>query len=345
MTGKKVLEILRKSTDELKGITFPPEELKEIFRVSKELGVAGEVGRKLRKAGIYSEIFEFDRHMRKKRIEKYLDFISLLKKEIGDNFILLKGLSFAQKYYGDTVGRDMGDIDILVSRKDMGIFTDLLREMKFSQFPQSEIRKRFEHVKQFGGEFRGERVCVGLHISATNLLFAKIFYEDVEYERTEIKLGRRTVVVRTMQPEWELIHAVLHLFPHAFALRIFLDVHKILLSRKADMEKVKEISKQKMVRDAVVFGMLGAEKIFFGKDKTSVIDQKIKWKKRIFLEFITSDFFLFRARELLTKIPYFDTVFSLVVFGRIPWKLILRITPLLPTEFIRRVKGVYSVAK
>ena len=348
MTGKKVLEILKKSPDEL-GSEFSPTELEEIFRMSKYLGVSGEVGRKLRKAGIRSEIFEFDRDIRRKKVERYIDFICFLKKNMGDDFILLKGLSFAQKYYGDPAGRDMGDIDILVRENDAGKFITFFREIGFSKFPQSEIRKMFEHVKQFGGKFRRNEIHIGLHISATNLLFSRIMYEDVEYEETEIKLGRRSVRVRTMQPEWELIHSSLHLFPHAFALRIFLDVHKILISGKADIKKVKEISKEMKVHNAVVFGLLGAKKIFlrdnlFGKKIIENEGAIKKWRK-LFLEFITSEFYFFRAREFLTKIPYFDTVFSLVVFGRIPWKLVLRITPLLPTEFIRRLKGVYPVAK
>ncbi len=349
MTGKKVLEILRKSSNELKDKTFSPTELEEIFKVSKYLGVSGEVGRKLSEAGIHSEIFEFDRDIRQKKIERYIDFIRFLKRNMGDDFILLKGLSFAQKYYGDPTGRDIGDIDILVREKDTGKFIAFFREIGFSKFPQSEIRKMFEHVKQFGGEFKGDTVYVGLHISATNLLFSRIMYEDVEYEETEIKLGRRSVRVRTMQPEWELIHAVLHLFPHAFALRIFLDVHKILISGKADIKKAEEISKEMKNHDAVVFGILGAKKIFlrdnlFGRKIVENEEAIKKWRKP-FLEFITSEFYFFRARELFTKIPYFDTVFSLAVFGRIPWKLILRITPLLPTEFIRRLKGIYPVAK
>jgi len=350
--GRKIVQILRSDFRAIdsKSVIDTREE-KELFEVSREYGVAIELWKKLKEANIHSEIFEFFYEINRRKTQRYLEFLEVLK-GVGE-FTLLKGMSFAQKYYGDAAGRTMSDIDILIKHEDEKKFVKFFENLGFSKLRQSEIRKKFEHVKQFGGEFKGEMISVGLHLYATNLLFAKIRYEDTEKEETEIKLGRKSVKVITLSPEWDLIHAGIHLFPHAFALKIFLDIHKILSSQKISMDKVIYISEKFGVKDAVLLGILGAEKIFgepkIQENQITKVGEKTKEKipsyKKILLDFITKCEFQFLTRRFLTSIPYLDTSFSLLVFGKIPMGLILKIMPLIPTEFIRRIKGEYIVSR
>lgn len=308
-----------------------------IFRLAKTFGVEQEIFFAFRPSA-YLQFFGLQSLIYEQKAFSYLDFIKKLK-SVGE-FILIKGLGIAQKYYKNILGRHVGDIDILVSEKEKDNFVRFFYEEGMKKSRLSEIKKRFGHSEQFFGG----GISVGLHTYLCDRFFAEIRYEDVEKEKTLLKIGWKSVEVWTLSKEWDLIELSLHAFQHAFALRILLDIYKVLLS-EPNLKNVKFISQSFGLEKMVLIASLSSLK-FFSDDQDLI--QKFKFEfdfsflDNFFSDFIASDLFLFDLRSYLYRFPYLDKIFSLFIARRFPVKKVLSIIQYVPKDFIRRFKHVYD---
>ncbi|MCX7733524.1 MAG: nucleotidyltransferase family protein [bacterium] len=313
----------------------------EIFKFSKELGVEQEIFLKIKKSCGSLVYFTLQNDIYKRKLLVYLDFLNSLKK-IG-NFVLIKGIGIAQKYYGNILGRHIGDVDILVSESDLKRFKEFFRSMNMKSMRRSEIKKRLGHSEQFFNQY----VSVGLHSYLCDRFFADIKYEDVEMQKTVLSFSRKSVEVYTLQKEWDLVELSLHAFQHTFALRILLDIYRVLLS-KPDFAKVKKICQRFSIERIVKLSVLTSLNLFSKersllKDVSSVFN--ISQLEKFLSSLLSSDFFLLELRNSLYSVPYLDKSLSILLSGNIPVIKILSIMPYIPKEFMRRLKGYYATTR
>jgi hypothetical protein len=105
----------------------------QIFSKAKRYGVSTQIFSELKKRKIWSEIFYFDYLLNLKKIKNNFEALKFLAKS-GFDFVLLKGFSVAQKYYGDLRVRHAGDIDLLIKESDKDKFLNFLFESGFSTY-------------------------------------------------------------------------------------------------------------------------------------------------------------------------------------------------------------------
>lgn len=301
----------------------------EFFIAAKRLGLENQIFFKLRKY-LKHTVFALQFDISRKKVYTFLEFINELK-SVGE-FVLMKGLAVAQKYYGNILARHIGDIDILVSQNEKPKFEKFFLHSGFKKMRESEIKKRYGHSEQF---FCGE-ISVGLHTYLCDRFFAEITFEDVETENTTLKIGRKKVEVRTLKREWDLVELCLHAFQHAFPIRILLDIYKVLISGP-DFEKVKKIADTFRIKKIISIAVLSSKKTFGVENKSD----NIGFLDDVVSDFISSDFFLLGFRNYLYTLPYTDKIFSLLLARKFPLKKLLTILPYIPKEFIKRLKGFY----
>jgi hypothetical protein len=87
----------------------------QIFSKAKRYGVSTQIFSELKKQKIWSEIFYFDYLLNLKKIKNNFEALKFLSKS-GFDFVLLKGFSVAQKYYGDLRIRHAGFLLFLFQR-------------------------------------------------------------------------------------------------------------------------------------------------------------------------------------------------------------------------------------
>ncbi|MDW7973518.1 MAG: hypothetical protein RMI01_10025, partial [Thermodesulfovibrio sp.] len=208
---------------------------------------------------------------------------------------------------------------------------------------RSEIKKRLGHSEQFFNQY----VSVGLHSYLCDRFFADIKYEDVEMQKTVLSFSRKSVEVYTLQKEWDLVELSLHAFQHTFALRILLDIYKVLLS-KPDFTKVKKICQRFGIERIIKLSVLTSLN-FFSKDRSLLKDVSsvfnISQLEKFLSSLLSSDFFLLELRNSLYSVPYLDKSLSILLSGNIPVIKILSIMPYIPKEFMRRLKGYYATTR
>jgi hypothetical protein len=310
----------------------------QIFSKAKRYGVSTQIFSELKRRKIWSEIFYFDYLLNLKKIKNNFKALKSFAKS-GFDFILLKGFSVAQKYYGGLQVRHAGDIDLLIKESDKDKFLNFLLESGFSPIPLSKIKEKIGHAIQF----KNEDISVGVHTWLCDRLFVDIKYEDVETEFTKIKFKNEYIKVKTLSSEWDLIELSCHLFQHAFPLRIFLDISKVILNSHQNSGKLIHIAEKFKVVNILLIGVLGAVKVFGLKEPNWLEDfEKLNvFYSRIVSNFVSSSFFLFRLRDYLFRIPYQDKIFSLFLALKFPFRKISILLPDFPKEFIKRLKGEY----
>jgi hypothetical protein len=310
----------------------------QIFSKAKRYGVSTQIFSELKRRKIWSEIFYFDYLLNLKKIKNNFKALKSFAKS-GFDFILLKGFSVAQKYYGGLQVRHSGDIDLLIKESDKDKFLNFLLESGFSPIPLSKIKEKIGHAIQL----KSGDISVGVHTWLCDRLFVDIKYEDVETEFTKIKFKNEYIKVKTLSSEWDLIELSCHLFQHAFPLRIFLDISKVILNSHQNSGKLIHIAEKFKVVNILLIGVLGAVKVFGLKEPNWLEDfEKLNvFYSRIVSNFVSSSFFLFRLRDYLFRIPYQDKIFSLFLALKFPFRKISILLPDFPKEFIKRLKGEY----
>lgn len=310
----------------------------QIFSKSKGYGVSTQIFSELKKRKIWSEIFYLDYLLNLKKIKNNFKVLKFFVKS-GFDFILLKGFSVAQKYYGDLRVRHAGDIDLLIKESDKDEFLNSLFESGFSPIPLSKIKEKIGHAIQL----KNGEISVGVHTWLCDRLFVDIKYEDVETEFTRLKFRSEYIKVKTLSSEWDLIELSCHLFQHAFPLRIFLDISKVILNSHQNSEKLIYIAEKFKIVNILLIGVLGAIKVF-GLKEPSWLEEFEKSNvlySRVISSFVSSHLFLFRLRDYLFRIPYQDKIFALFVALKFPFRKISILLPDFPKEFIKRLKGEY----
>ena len=310
-----------------------------LFDISRQLGVACEVAFRTRKSGIKSELFDFELKVNEGKILKNLKFLRRLIDV--DDFILLKGFSIAQKYYGDLRRRHTGDIDILV--KDGSEFKKFFNQENFSKVRPSEIKKILGHAETF---FK-EGISVGLHTFICDRFFSDIRFEDVETEEIEIEFKNLQLKVKTLKKYWDLIQVSLHLFQHAFPIRILLDIRNIINKlEKEHLESARFLSKKFSVENELLISVISSKKLFGGEVDLRDLFYSTSLSKffycSIVSDFLSSDIYLLRVRPRIFAFPYLDKIFSLAIALKFPWRKISSILPVFPREFIRRLRKEYA---
>ncbi len=310
----------------------------QIFRKSKRYGVSTQIFSELKKRKIWSEIFYLDYLLNIEKIKNNFKALKFLAKS-GFDFILLKGFSVAQKYYGDLRVRHTGDIDLLIRESDKDEFLNFLFKSGFSPIPLSKIKEKIGHVIQL----KNGEISVGVHTWLCDRLFVDIKYEDVETEFTKLKFTNEYIKVKTLSSEWDLIELSCHLFQHAFPFRIFLDISKVILNSHQNAKKLIYIAEKFKIVNILLISVLGAVKVFGLKEPSWIVEfEKLNvLYSRVISSFVSSHLFLFRLRDYLFRIPYQDKVFALFVALKFPFRKISILLPDFPKEFIKRLKGEY----
>jgi hypothetical protein len=310
----------------------------QIFSKAKRYGVSTQIFSELKRRKIWSEIFYFDYLLNLKKIKNNFKALKSFAKS-GFDFILLKGFSVAQKYYGGLQVRHAGDIDLLIKESDKDKFLNFLLESGFSPIPLSKIKEKIGHAIQF----KNEDISVGVHTWLCDRLFVDIKYEDVETEFTKIKFKNEYIKVKTLSSEWDLIELSCHLFQHAFPLRIFLDISKVILNSHQNSVKLIHIAEKFKVANILLIGVLGAVKVFGLKEPNWLGDfeKADVLYSRLVSSFVSSHPFICRLRDYLFRIPYQDKIFALSVALKFPFRKMSILLPYFPKEFIKRLKGEY----
>jgi hypothetical protein len=290
-------------------------------------------------------VFSFDFQANSEKLKRNFNFIKELK-GFSDDFALFKGIALAKKYHLSLLARHTGDVDIIVPQKVFKKFEKKLIEWNFYPVPRSKIKDKYGHVYQF---VREDGLSCGLHLYISDRFFAEIKYEDLEFENISVELGGDKLEVRTFSPEFDLIQLSLHLFQHCFALRIFLDIFYVLRSSRIDYTKLFEISRRFKIEQIVLISLLSSSKIFCldFQDRFFVkrIQNSFLYKYSDFLSsFVSQPFFFLVFRNFLFYSPYFDKIFSLFLASKFPVRKFLNLLPYFPSEFLRRLKGEYTLA-
>lgn len=158
----------------------------------------------------------------------------------GIDFVLLKGLYFAERYYGGLWNRFSWDLDLLVRREDARSADRVLRANGFFRRSAvllgATVAARFVHAFDYGTRRPGP--ALDLHWGFSTHPSFRIDYDAVWAERsTYALLGREYSV---LSPEHEVVSNALSSFRDiqrgAIRLRAFVDLYRVLEAADATID-------------------------------------------------------------------------------------------------------------
>jgi len=157
----------------------------------------------------YKSIYMRQWIMNEKLLREMTGLSGLLKKH-GAEVIFLKGPIFAQRFYGDIDRRAMGDIDILIEKKNLAFFDRLLVENGFRRISIALFNKRVasRYVHHF--EYRKGDIDLELHWVLANHFSFNLDYAKVWGEKQRFLFKGRPFCI--LPDEYELVFQILSIF-------------------------------------------------------------------------------------------------------------------------------------
>lgn len=202
----------------------------------------------------------------------------------GKKIIVLKGFVL-RRYYPFKEARTMGDVDIIVEKKELEDVTRILNELKFKDIHQSGVHREFENDK-------GARIEVHWElINTIEFKTSQTFDKFIWHNLVPIKINK--VIVYSLNTTDLITHICIHMAVHqknhGFGFRQLCDLVLIIENEKKniDWNKFKEnieqlkIEKFTYVLFRVANKVLNLEipkqmKINFDSIKINYIDEFIK---------------------------------------------------------------------
>ncbi len=132
--------------------------------------------------------------------------------------VLLKGAFLAKYIYGDIALRPMVDIDVLVRERDSEIVQRKLIELGFKKidtYYTSDFHEALfsEDAKHLTPLVKPRVGCVEVHLN----IFPKVRYDSKEMRKvwlTLVTINLDGVQIKSLSPEYQLLHLCLHLYYH-----------------------------------------------------------------------------------------------------------------------------------
>ena len=153
---------------------------------------------------------------------------------------VLKGAAFIGHYYPDYGMRVLGDIDLLVSPKQMPALVDLLESNQYKiKSNQSGVNTRsllkLFHARSFVND-RGTDFDIHQYLSP--FLVDTAFTEKLWKNKRPINLFGKESLAHVLSPTYQLLHTVLHGLQHAPAssVRWVVDATNLLNHHSADID-------------------------------------------------------------------------------------------------------------
>jgi len=106
----------------------------------------------------------------------------------GQPFILLKGPYLAARIYGDLLGREFGDLDILVPRTDRERASALLRQAGYQRQSGTFLGEALTSFFVHGFDFKADEAAVDLHWGLTR-------HPSIRMDDSRVWAGRRPFVM------------------------------------------------------------------------------------------------------------------------------------------------------
>jgi hypothetical protein len=178
----------------------------------------------------------------------------------GVDFILLKGLYFAARYYGGVENRFSWDLDVLVRQADAAAVDRLMRRNGY--FRRSAVilsralSANFTHAFDYGNE--RPLFSVDLHWMLSRHPSFRVDYDALwnSHEQYDV-LGRR---FRVLSQEYEVVSNALSTFRDiqrgAIGLRAFVDLYRVLEASDASMDWGEFLGRRRDERIAGAAGMV-----------------------------------------------------------------------------------------
>lgn len=190
--------------------------------------------------------------------------------------ILLKGITFLDDLYSDFGDRSMSDIDMLVTKQDIGKTVSILIDHGFNYISDKKWRAN-QHKVELIKNHNGVELVIELH---TSLLY---HCTDPDWSFVPFKVSP----YRKLAQEDLLLYQCSHLsFQHTFLkLFWFLDIHLILSqSDSLNEEKVLTMAKESSLSNSTLLSLYVLDK-YFHSPMGVVFQNEIKlipkWKKAL----------------------------------------------------------------
>jgi hypothetical protein len=174
----------------------------------------------------------------------------------GVDFVLLKGLYFADRYYGGVENRFSWDLDVLVRRDAAAAVDRLLRRSGYFRRSAVVVSRaltaRFTHALDYGNE--RPRFSVDLHWMLSTHPSFRVDYDALwaSCESYDL-LGRR---FRVLSHEYEVVSNALSTFRDiqrgAIRLRAFVDLYRVLEAADAGLDWERFLARRRDERIAGV---------------------------------------------------------------------------------------------
>ena len=167
------------------------------------------------------------------RNEKLLKELTRVREKTaaaGVEFVVLKGLHLAQRFYGDLDRREMHDIDILIRKPDFREGARALRACGYDSTSRYEMGERLLFAFAHHAEFRRGDVPLDLHVALRAHPALRLDDEAIWAESGECMLGGSPF--RVLSDEWVLLNQLLSIHNDIkqgqTTLRAFVDLSMIL---------------------------------------------------------------------------------------------------------------------
>jgi len=207
-------------------------------------------------------------------------WVELLKAlETADiHVLLLKGAALAYTVYPDPVLRPMGDIDLLLDRRDLSQASAVLRGLGFYPRPEPQQRinpfnKNWTGELSFCREHQGMVMSVDLHWELFTIEWLRrIMKVDVKamWEHAiPVQLGQ--IIAHTLLYEDMLVHVCLHISLHGFThLRGYVDILQLLEYGDLDWTLFLQRAQESGLRVACYFPLW-----WLAQYRTDVVPQRV----------------------------------------------------------------------
>ena len=332
-----ILDLLRKGKAINTG-SLTESQLQYLYKQCSQLGILPYVS-----PVIDVEPFRSHYAVNSLKVKKNLKYIKRLYNKLHIDFAVFKGIPLAFTAYKNIYSRIAGDIDIIIKKQNFESVREFLLRDGFFQVGRSHLRQdeRNLHVQAFYRE--KDDILVGVHWMLSNPLIVRLDYNDLDFTHLEIE----KVKLKTLTAEWQFVNLCIHLFQHAFPLRIFLDIYKLATEVNLDCRNIMQIVTKHKLEYMVHLAVVSASSVFETKDLipfefcTSTLSKR---KAEAFSKFLSSPIWLFRLRRLVCSIPYLDELFVHLVLGKLP-PLSMNNVFSLPIDFIKRIEGKYAVSR
>ncbi len=173
--------------------------------------------------------------------KKLAQFIRELKKFGITRFVPIKGIYLLQTIYKETPGiRGMGDVDLILDKKDYYKAISLFEKNSFPHFKYSP-KRIFHHIRFYEYKVSVEKDLIELHHKLSVVNFFQIPWEKIgKTDFSTAKLYGEELLLPSLEEEFliSLVHSFFHKMPYHHLAELF------VMFSNCDKKKVAELSEK-----------------------------------------------------------------------------------------------------